>query len=81
LRASGLDAKTAHHIHRPNDGALFGWSDDDAPTITAGDRALWAAAEELTDRLVLPAYSVLDEAGRQALVAGLEAMENALAPA
>jgi len=81
LRASGLDAKTAHHIHRPNDGALFGWSDDDAPTITAGDRALWAAAEELTDRLVLPAYSVLDKAGRQALVAGLEAMENALAPA
>jgi hypothetical protein len=81
LRATGLDAKTAHHIHRPNDGAMFGWSEDDAPTITADDRAKWKAAEELTDRLVLPAYAVLDAAGADALVAGLEAMESALASA
>ncbi len=81
LRASGLDAKTAHHIHRPDDGAMFGWSEEDAPTITDADRALWTEAEKLTDRLVLPAYSVLDDAGRLALLAGLEAMEKALAAA
>jgi len=81
LRASGLEAKTAHHIRRPNDGALFGWSEDDAPMITAEDRATWAIAEQLTDRIVLPAYAVLDQAGREALVAGLAAMENALLPA
>jgi hypothetical protein len=81
LRSSGLEAKTAHHIRRPNDGALFGWSEDDAPTITAEDRATWAIAEQLTDRIVLPAYAVLDEAGRQALVTGLGALESALASA
>jgi hypothetical protein len=80
LRASGLDAKTAHHIRRPDDGELFGWSADEAPTITAEDRATWAIAEQLTDRIVLPAYAALDEAGRRALVSGLEAMESALAP-
>ena len=80
LRASGLDAKTAHHIHRPDDVAMFGWSEDDAPTISAEDRATWAIAEQLTDRIVLPAYSVLDEGGRQDLLRGLEAMESALAP-
>jgi len=81
LRASGLDAKTAHHIHRPNDGAMFGWSEDEAPTITAEDRGRWAVAEQLTDRIVLPAYAVLDETGRRSLVTGLEAVENALATA
>jgi hypothetical protein len=80
LRASGLDAKTAHHIRRPDDGELFGWSADDAPTITAEDRATWAIAEQLTDRIVLPAYAALDEAGREALLSGLVAMESALAP-
>jgi hypothetical protein len=81
LRALGLDAKTAHHIHRPNDTAMFGWGEDDAPTITADDRAAWDAAEELTDRIVLPAYAVLDDAGGEDLMAGLRAMERALNPA
>jgi hypothetical protein len=80
LRASGLDAKTAHHIRRPDAGAMFGWSEDDAPTISAEDRATWAIAEQLTDRIVLPAYAVLDQDGRRALVGGLEAMESALVP-
>lgn len=79
LRASGLDAKTAHHIRRPDDAAMFGWSEEDAPTITAEERNTWAIAEQLTDRIVLPAYAVLDEAGREALVGGLVAMESALA--
>lgn len=79
LRATGLEAKVAHHIYRPDDGALFGWSEDEAPKISDEDRGLWKKAEALTDRIVLPAYSVIDDAGRHSLVAGLEAMESALA--
>ena len=79
LRASGLDAKTAHHIRRPDDAAMFGWGEEDAPTISAEDRTTWAVAEQLTDRIVLPAYAVLDESGRETLLSGLVAMESALA--
>ena len=58
---------------------MFGWGEEDTPTITAEERSTWAIAEHLTDRIVLPAYAVLDEGGRQALTAGLAAMESALA--
>jgi hypothetical protein len=37
-------------------------------------------AEALTDTLVLPAYSVLDEAGRRALAEGVDRIEGALVP-
>jgi len=47
------------------------------PTVTAEDHASLDAADELTDRLVTPAFSVLDEDGRDALLAGLVAMERA----
>ena len=80
VRASGLDALTAHCVKRPQDLGMFGWSEDDAVAVTDQDRADWQAAEDLTDRLVLPAYSVLDEAGRAALVAGLDQVEAVLAP-
>ena len=78
VRAVGLTAKKAHFIKRPNDMAMFGWSEDDIPEVTESDRAKHDDAERLTDELVLPAYSVLDEAGRQALVAGVDAIEKAL---
>ncbi len=80
LRAAGLDAKTAHHIHRPNDAAMFGWAAADAPDITDADRARLVAADALTDDLVRPAYAVLDDEGRSALVAGLAAMQTTLHP-
>jgi hypothetical protein len=79
VRASGLDAKTAHFLRRPNDIGMFGWGPEDAPPITDEERAQLDAADELTDRLVLPAYAVLDEEGGQALLDGLEALEAALA--
>ncbi len=78
VRASGLDAKTAHFMRRPNDMAMFGWTESDAPVITDVELARLAAADELTDRLVLPAYSVLDESGRRALVEGITAIETRL---
>lgn len=74
---SGLSASVAHYIRRPDDWATFGYSD--IPEVSDADRAKLVAAEALTDQLVLPAYSVLDGAAADALVAGLEAMEAALA--
>jgi hypothetical protein len=78
IRASGLDAKTAHFIRRPADIGMFGWNDADAPQITEVEVAKLAEADELTDRLVLPAYAVLDGAGRDALVSGLDHLAVAL---
>ena len=78
IRAAGLDAKTAHFIRRPADIGMFGWTDADAPEITDVEVAKLAAADAITDQLVLPAYSVLDEAGRDALVTGLDRIAAAL---
>jgi hypothetical protein len=79
VRAAGLDAKTAHFIRRPSDIGMFGWNDTDAPAISESEVAKLADADELTDRLVLPAFSALDEAGRDALVSGLDRIAVALA--
>ncbi len=79
VRASGLDAKTAHHISRPGDAEMFGWNADDAPTIGAAEREAMAAAHALTDALVRPAYAVLDPAGAEALAGGAERIAAALA--
>lgn len=80
VRAAGLDAKTAHFIRRPNDVGLFGWTEEDAPVMGTSEHEALAAADAMTDALVLPAYSVLEPAGRDALVAGLEAIRAALTP-
>ncbi len=75
--ASGLPASMAHAIQRPNDWGMFGWPGE-APTPTDDQRAALAAAEALTDTLVRPAYGVLDGAGADALVAGLDVIEPAI---
>jgi hypothetical protein len=80
VRACGLDAKTAHFLQRPNDIGMFGWTEADAPELGQRQQDALVKAESLTDALVLPAYSVLDEAGGQALMAGLDQIEAALAP-
>jgi hypothetical protein len=75
--ASGLRPRMAHAIKRPADGKLFGWEDEPEPTDD--ERARWEQAEELTLQQLERWYGVLDEAGRAAFVAGLEAMSAALA--
>ena len=77
VRALNLNVAVAHAIKRPNDVTTFGYAE--APAITDADRALHAAAETMTDDMVLGAYSAVDAAGADALVAGLTAMEAALA--
>jgi hypothetical protein len=57
----------------------FGWGEDEAPVVDDQVRALMVQAEHLTDALCIPAYSVLNESERKALVAGVKAFEAALA--
>ena len=78
LRAAGLDTKTAHHIKRPDMVQAFGYTPEDAPTITDATHAQMAAAEKLTDALCAPAYAVLSEAERTTLANGVAAMKAAL---
>ena len=75
--ASGLSPETAHRIRRPDDVAMFGWTDD--VEVTDDDRARWDAAEALTDELLVPIYGVLDDAEATALTDGAAAIEAALA--
>lgn len=77
--ASGLSPKTAHYLRRPADFALFGWSEEDVPEVTDKDHLAYAAAESLTDRLLLPAYGVLDSEGRDNLEVGIACMQAAVA--
>lgn len=78
LRAVGVSSKAAHFVKRPNDIKMFGWSEADAPVIDDALRARMADVEALTDRLVTPAYAVLDPAERVAFVDGLHAIQTAL---
>ena len=75
--ASGLTPRVAHYLRRPGEYKNFGWGDE-PPPVSDDDRAKLAAADALTDRLVLGPYSAPDSAGADALVAGLEAMEARL---
>lgn len=77
--ASGLTAHKAHFIRRPNDYKSFGYDETTPPAITDADRAALVAADGLTDRLVLPAFSVLDSTGAAALAAGVAGVAAALA--
>jgi hypothetical protein len=74
----GITPPLAHAIKRPEFWSFFGYDDADRPEGTDADRAALAAAEELTDRLVSPAYDVLDQAQRQDLLDGLTAIEAAI---
>ena len=77
--ASGLEPRVAHYLRRPNDYTTFGWPDP-TPDVTDADRARLKAADELTDQLVGPAYTVLTPDERVAVLAGLAVMQTALAP-
>lgn len=74
--ASGLDPAVAHAIKRPDDVAAFGYAE--APAIADDDRAKLTAAEELTDRILTPAYAGLSDSQAAALTAGAKAMAAAL---
>ncbi len=74
--ASGLVSQQAHAIKRPGEVEMFGWRE--AIEVDESHRAALARAEELTNELLVPAFSVLDDAGAAALVAGTDAIHAAL---
>jgi len=76
--ASGLPTPVAHRIRRPTELKAFGWEGDEIPEPTDEDRTRLADADVLTDQLVIPAFSVLDDAGAVALVHGLDGIQAAL---
>jgi hypothetical protein len=78
VRASGLESPVAHAIKRPGDMTTFGWSE--VPSLTDDHRTALDRAEALTDELLVPAFSVLDDAAAEALVTGTAAMHAALTP-
>lgn len=78
IRALGLTAKQAHFVKRPNDIKMFGWTPEDSPLIDDVVRAKMLEAEALTDKIVSPAYAVLDDDGRNALLAGAQAIKAAV---
>ncbi len=78
LVANGVDPKVAHYLRRPEMFSTFGWTDAEAPETSDADIEALAAADELTDRLVAPAYDVLSSAEQDDFLAGLRAMEAAI---
>jgi hypothetical protein len=75
--ATGLDPKVAHFIRRPEMYTMFGWSEP-TPQVTDADVAALKAADDLTDRLITPAYAVLNDDESAALLAGLGAIDSRL---
>lgn len=78
VRAMGLSGKQAHFIKRPNDVAMFGWTAEDAPQIDDDARRRLVEAEKLTDQIVAPAFAVLNNQERADLLAGAQAIKQAL---
>lgn len=78
VRASGLSDKVAHFLTRPEAMTLFGWPEGDVPEVDDTHRAAREAAEAMTDRMVAPAFAVLDEEAAGALLAGIEAIGTSL---
>jgi hypothetical protein len=75
-----LEPRIAHYIRRPGMFTFFGYGPEEVPEVTEEHRAKLAAADELTNRMVGLAYSVLTGPQADALIDGLDAMEKALAP-
>jgi hypothetical protein len=72
--AEGLEPRVAHYLRRPEMFTMFGWQPTDAPTDTAGAAELLALADERTDRLVAPAYSVLNDDEAVGMLSALDAI-------
>jgi len=75
--ASGLTPLEAHAMKRPDDLANFGWAEE-GPPIDDSHRQAFQEAEALTNRLVAPAFAVLDNTQADAMLSGAKAMQAAL---
>jgi hypothetical protein len=78
--ASGITPKMAHALRRPDARAWFGWDPAEEMEATDDDRRRLAAADALTDALLVPAWSVLDDAAAERFVATLQRIHAAVPP-
>ena len=78
LRAVGLTDTVAHAAKRDDMWERFGHKPEDKPVIDDAVRAKLDEAERITDAICAPAYAVLNDAEQAALLAGLEAVGEAL---
>lgn len=76
--AVGLEPRVAHWLTRPDVWANFGYASDEVPDVPHDGRDRLRRADEMTDRLMVPAFSVVDEDGAAALLAGLAEMKAQL---
>ncbi len=77
--ASGLRAKQAHFLKRPNDAKTFGYDPAEVPVVTPELTAAMEAAEAMTDVIVRSAFAALTPEEADALAAGAAALKAALA--
>ena len=77
LAASGLSPEMAHRVRRPDDVAMFGWSE--GAEVTDDHQGRWQAAETLTDEMLVAAWSCLTEAEGQTIIDTVSAMQAVLA--
>ena len=76
--ATGLEPRIAHYLKRPNDYGTFGYDAEAPPEVTEDDRRRHREAEDLTDRLLVPPFSVLDDDAGRAMVGGIERIRAAI---
>jgi hypothetical protein len=77
--SAGVSPKVAHYFRRPNDFTTFGYAEDDAPTLTDGDRASMAAVDAHTDQMMTRMFLPLGDQARADLADGVRRMADAAA--
>ncbi len=75
LLASGLTDQQAHYLKRPDDYEAFGWGEPH--DVDDSHRAAMDAAEDLTNRMLAPAFGAIAEDDQAAFVAAVEAIRAA----
>jgi hypothetical protein len=78
VAAAGLEPRKAHWLTRPDAWESFGYSADDIPQVTELDKQRLKQADELTRKLLEPAYAVLAETEGEDLLRGLAWMKTLL---
>lgn len=68
LLALGIEPRTAHYVRRPEYFGAFGWTPADTPALDGDEMTRLCEAEDLTDRILTPAFSAVPEADRRAVL-------------
>lgn len=76
--AAGLPTPVAHIIRRPDALSMFGWREGQIPEPTADDHRRLADSDRMTDALLERFYDALDATQAAALLAGAEAIVDAI---